>query len=181
MKAVTHSAVISSLFLLVTTHILTSPAFHKTHQNIHVHVWQFMWHPVSKPIVSQPYISVMAAWWGFSPAAGLLGSVHVSACVSLTTYVCASLCVFSMHVCVFSEDVFGRVTVKATQLYTLPLQPWTRSKSCTGLPWQQQLSILVQHYYQEKLNERKKEGEKEKCWKVQIENGKKSVSFSQSM
>lgn len=121
MKAVTHSAVISSLFLLVTTHILTSPGFHKTHQNIHVHVWQFMWNPVSKPIVSQPYISVMAAWWGFSPTAGLVGSVHVSACVSLI-HMCAHPCVFlvciPMCCCVFSEDVFGRITVKATRPLT---------------------------------------------------------------
>lgn len=44
-KAVTHLAVISLLYLLVTTHIVTAPVFAETHWNIHLHVQLFPCHP----------------------------------------------------------------------------------------------------------------------------------------
>lgn len=138
MKAVTQLAVISLLFLLVTTHILTSPFFSEAHWNIRRHVQL----STSQVASGFPCISAKAAWFGFIPTAGLVVLVCVTGFIFVYICLCfCSVCCCIRSVCFWRKDYSWGYSAPPPAPSTLPLQSWTGSKSCTGLPWQQQLSI----------------------------------------
>lgn len=168
---------ISSLFLLVTTDILTSPVLPK-----HTEIYSSMGNcfPVIQPgrqWILCPAFLLRQHDKGLIPTAGLVVYMHV--CRWLHTRVHLSvffnLCwrilsfFFFFGLCVGVLVGWGQgwgITLPPAP-HTLPLHCWTGSKSCTGLPWQLQLSILVQHYYWEREWERVKGRDRRKgtCWR----------------